>query len=56
MDVSLSETIDQNTYLKKFRGGFSPLAPLSPPMHIYLRRDFASLGATGQLVPKSRCC
>jgi len=24
MDVSVSGTIDQKTYLKKFRGGFSP--------------------------------
>ena len=27
MDVSVSKTIDQKTYLKKFRGGFSPLSP-----------------------------
>jgi len=27
MDASVSETIDQKTYLKKFRGGFSPLSP-----------------------------
>jgi len=27
MDVSVSGTIDQKTYLKKFRGGFSPLTP-----------------------------
>jgi len=27
VDVSLSRTIDQKTYLKKFRGGFSPLSP-----------------------------
>jgi len=26
------------------------------PIHIYLQRDFASLGATGRLVPKPRCC
>jgi len=33
MDVSVSGTIDQKTYLKKFRGGFSPLSPpLNPPM------------------------
>jgi len=25
MEVSVSGTIDQKTYLKKFRGGFSPL-------------------------------
>jgi len=24
--------------------------------HTYLRRGFASLGATGRLVPKRRCC
>jgi len=29
MEVSLSGTIDQKTYLKKFRGGFSLLSP--PP-------------------------
>jgi len=33
MDVSVSVTIDQKPYLKKFRGGFSPLSPpLDPPM------------------------
>jgi len=30
MDVCVSGTIDQKTYLKKCRGGFSP--PLDPPM------------------------
>jgi len=29
MDVSLSGTIDQKTFLKKFRGGFSPLSQCS---------------------------
>ena len=33
MDVSESETIDQKIYLKKFRGGFSPLS--SPPGSAY---------------------
>jgi len=33
MDVSVSVTIDQKPYLKKFRGGFSPLSPLDPPMY-----------------------
>ena len=34
MDVYVSETINQKTYLKKFRGGgFRPLSPtLDPPM------------------------
>jgi len=33
MDVSVPGTIDQKTYLKKFREGFSPLSlPLDPPM------------------------
>jgi len=32
MDVSVSGTIDQKTYLKKFRGASAPLAPLDPPM------------------------
>jgi len=33
MKVSLSETINQKTYLKKIGGGFSPLSPtLDPPM------------------------
>jgi len=33
MDVSVSGTIDQKTYLKKIRGGFKPLSPtLDPPM------------------------
>ena len=33
MSVSVSGTTDQKTYLKKFRGGFSPLSPpLDPPM------------------------
>jgi len=27
MDVSVTGTIDQKTYLKKFRGGFSSLSP-----------------------------
>jgi len=27
MDVSVSGTINQRKYLKKFRGGFSPLSP-----------------------------
>jgi len=27
MDVSVSVTIDQKLYLKKFRGGFNPLSP-----------------------------
>jgi len=35
MTVSVSGTIDQKTYLKKFRGGFSPLSPpLDPPMSL----------------------
>jgi len=32
MDVFLSGTIDQKTYLKKFRGASDPLVPLDPPM------------------------
>jgi len=32
MDVSVSGTIDQKTYLMKFRGGVIPLSPLDPPM------------------------
>jgi len=33
MGVSVSGTTDQKMYLKKFRGGFSPLSPpLDPPM------------------------
>ena len=33
MDVSVSETIDQKMYLKKFRGASAPLVtPLNPPM------------------------
>jgi len=35
MDVSVSGTINRKTYLKKYRGDFSPLsAPLDPPMHL----------------------
>jgi len=34
MDVSVSETIDQKTYLKKFRGVSAPLASLDPPMEV----------------------
>jgi len=35
MDVSVSETIDQKMYLKKFRGASAPLAlPLDPPVAI----------------------
>jgi len=32
-DVAVSGTIDEETYLKKFRGGFSPLSP--PPGSAY---------------------
>jgi len=33
MDVSVSGTIDQKTYLDKFRGGLQPpQPPLDPPM------------------------
>jgi len=32
MGVSVSGTTDQKTYMKKFRGDSSPLAPLDPPM------------------------
>jgi len=33
MDISVQGTIDQKTYVKKIRGGFSPLShPLNPPM------------------------
>jgi len=32
MDVSVSETMDQKTYLRKFEGG---LQPLSPPGSAY---------------------
>jgi len=32
MDVSVSGTIDRKTYLKKYSGGLSPLAPLDPPV------------------------
>jgi len=31
MDASVAETIDQETYLKKFKGASAPLAPLDPP-------------------------
>jgi len=30
--ITVSGTIDQKTYLKKFRGASAPLAPLDPPM------------------------
>jgi len=32
MNVSVSGTIDQKTYLKKFRGAQPPYSPLDPPM------------------------
>jgi len=32
MDVSVSGTIDQKTYLKNFREASTPLAPLDPPV------------------------
>jgi len=32
MDISVSETINQKTYQKKFRGASAPLAPLDLPM------------------------
>jgi len=34
MDVSVSGTIDQKTYLKNLGGGFGPLAP--PPGSAYV--------------------
>jgi len=37
MDVSVSGTIDQKSYLKKFRGGFSPLSP--PWIHLCVVQD-----------------
>ena len=41
MDVSVSGTIDQKTYLKKFRGASAPLAP---PGSAYASfTDFAEL-------------
>jgi len=36
MDVSVSGTIDQKTYLKKCRGASAPLAPLDLPMKCVL--------------------
>jgi len=32
MDVSVSENMDQKTYLRKFRGASTPLTPLDAPM------------------------
>jgi len=32
VDVSVSETMDQKTYLRKFRRSSVPLAPLDPPV------------------------
>ena len=46
MDVSESETIDQKIYLKKFRGGFSPLSsPLDLPMGLGLGQWFSTCGS-----------
>jgi len=40
MNVSVSGTIDQKMYLKKFRGASAPLAPpMDPPMP-WLQRHF----------------
>jgi len=57
MNVSVSGNIDHKMYLKKFRGGFSPL---SPPGSAYVHRcilnTICSLGTTllqsGTLIPK----
>jgi len=52
MDVSVSETIDKKMYLKKFKGGFSPLnPPLDPPMitHTFLYQGFSNYGARARL-------
>jgi len=39
MDISVSGTIDQKTYLKNLGEGFSPLSlPLDPPMTTYYRK------------------
>jgi len=37
MIVSVSGTIDQKTYLKKFKGASAPLAPLDPRMVFVIR-------------------
>jgi len=38
MDVSVSGTIDQKTYLKNLRGPSAPLAPLDSPMNCGIHR------------------
>ena len=40
MYVSVSGTIDQNAYQKKFRGASAPLDPLDPPMDIHERDHY----------------
>jgi len=34
MDIYVSGTIDQKTYLKNLGGASAPLAPLDPPMFL----------------------
>jgi len=41
MDVSVPGTIDQNTYLKKFRGGFNPLIPPGSAYGLGLYQGFS---------------
>jgi len=40
IDVSPSRTIDQKTYLKKFRGGFSRLSPTWIRLCLVVFQDF----------------
>jgi len=35
MDISVSGTIDKKSYLKKFRGAFSPLSPCGIPICLF---------------------
>jgi len=64
MDVSVSETIDKKTYLKKIKGGLQPLSlPLDPPMtHVRskpssdfaLRQKSPNYGRRAKSGPRSR--
>jgi len=57
MDVSVPGTIDQKTYLKKFRGGFSPLSPpLDPPMEMPSNLKDKTDLLTGCIMHGSRHC
>ena len=43
MDASVSGTINQRKYLKKFRGASAPLSPQDPPMKQDLNQNIGKI-------------